>query len=159
MLSLDFDEDFTLPAGDARRRAARLLTVELQPAAALPKWDLSQPGSLRPASPGIDQDGWAARHADLTLPANPAPATLVLRFEFPGWAGRDSGQVRAGFPGQPVKAQRLNPGFNELRLPLDAADATRMLSLDFDEDFALPAGDGRRRAARLLTVELQPSKP
>ncbi len=142
--------DFPLPSPDGRRRACRLLSVELRPAAA----DL-RIAPAQPASQGIDADGWVAPNARLIIPAHDRAGEIVLRLEYPGWAGRPGAELRLALEGQGEFRRTLVPGENVIRVPLPASGEIRMLHLNGDEPFELPAPDGRRRTCRLIGSELR----
>jgi hypothetical protein len=145
-------EDFPLPAPDGRRRACRLLSVELRPAIADP-----QAAPAKPASRGIDADGWVAPSASLVIPAHDRAGEFVLRLEYPGWTGRPGAEVRLALEGQSEFRRTLVPGENVIRVPLPADAEIRTLHLNCEESFELPAPDGRRRACRLIGTELRPA--
>ena len=144
------EEAFPLPAPDGRRRACRLLSVELRPATGVPPAAPAQP-----ASQGIDADGWVAPNASLVIPAHDRAGEFVLRLEYPGWTGRPNAELRLALEGQSEFRRTLVPGENVIRVPLPASAEIRILHFACDEPFELPAPDGRRRACRLIRTELR----
>ena len=146
-------EEFPLPSPDGRRRSEQLLTVELQPARSSPE------AAVKPATTGIDADGWIEPQATVVLPAQAKPAELLLRVEFPGWSGEPQAAVRVGLTGLGATAQTLKPGENQIRLRLPDATVDQIVRIDADNSFLLPAPDGRRRIGRLLGIELRSIEP
>ena len=178
MLRIEAAADFSLPAPDARRRAARLLQVEFAgppvdanpapltlppspPAPSRSTFDFGTPGSVRLDAAGIDLDGWLARQATLVLPANAAAHDITLRIELPDWSGASSATLRSqllGSPSASATTHTLASGtYSTLRLRIPASATPLTLRLDAPADFLLPAPDTRRRSARLLQVDLAPA--
>ncbi|MSU22442.1 MAG: hypothetical protein EXS32_01310 [Opitutus sp.] len=166
-LRLETDGDFPLPAPDPRRRACRLLQVELAPEppadAARPaedQWDFTRSGSPRLGSPGVDEDGWMMRSAALVLPPASLPRELTLRLEYPNWGGAKATTLHAQLGDAARLDQALVPGqYVTVRLRVPASTTPLTLRLKTDSDFPLPAPDTRRRAGRLLQVRFTPAPP
>ena len=163
-LRLETDGDFPLPAPDPRRRACRLLQVDLTPmptaSASLSTdghWDFTQIGTPRLASTGVDQDGWVTRSAALVLPAASSTRELTLRLEYPNWGGAQPTTLHAQLDSAAPTDQALVPGqYLTVRLRVPPSTAPLTLRLVTDSDFPLPAPDTRRRAYRLLQADLTP---
>jgi hypothetical protein len=79
-----------------------------------------------------------------------------MRFEYPDWSGKKSAALHAQLAdSSAATTQTLAPGeYTTFRVRVPASAAPRTLRLDTPEDFSLPAPDTRRRAARLLQVDL-----
>ena len=150
---MHFTANAMLAGEDGRPVGSMLEVLEISPASTQ-AWDFTQTKAPRLATTGIDLDGWTAKAATLLLPARPQPAELVARIEYPGWGG--SGQLlRVRIDGKVIATQNLAPGITEVPVALAASATPQTVELLCEEDFPLPAPDGRRRACRLLTVDLR----
>ena len=121
-------------------------------------FDFGVPGRARLPASGVDQDGWLERSALLTLPAG-GQRVLALQIEYPDWSGKTLGELTTTLVQSGVtRKHRLTPAlYTRILLPVPASDQIQTVVLQLDSDFALPAPDLRRRAARLVQAELQPS--
>jgi len=157
-LSLRFSASAPLPNGDDRPAGAKLELIEVLPALPTHTFDFGIPGRARLAAAGIDQDGWLALNATIELPAG-GKRVLALRIEYPDWSGKSGGTLKASLShGGASQHQTLTPGvYSTILLPVAASDAPQTLSITAADDFPLPAPDQRRRAARLVQAELQPT--
>jgi hypothetical protein len=155
-LALTFTATGNLTAGDDRPVAANLELLEVLSSLPGRTFDFSTAGAVRPAALGIDQDGWMARSSTLELPALATATDLVLKIEFPDWTGGKPTTLRSSFSdGSPALEHLLLPGqYATLRLRVAPSATPRTLHLDAAADFPLPAPDARRRAARLLQLDL-----
>ena len=83
---------------------------------------------------------------------------VLLTFEYPGWSDKRDTTVFARWPGSAETiAAKLTPGApHTMRLRLSPSSKPRTLRLEATSDFPLAAPDTRRRAGRLIQVELQP---
>jgi hypothetical protein len=155
-VSVIFTVTTKLPGGDERPTGGKLELLEVLPALPTSTFDFGTPGAVRLAATGVDQDGWIARSATLELPASPTATDVAMRFEYPDWSGKKSAALHAQLAdGSAATTQTLAPGeYTTFRVRVPASAAPRTLRLDTPEDFSLPAPDTRRRAARLLQVDL-----
>ncbi len=157
-LALSFSASAPLPNGDDRPVGAKLELLEVFPSLPTYTFEFGKPTSARLASTGIDQDGWFARSATIQLPPFAVEHDVVLTFEYPGWSDKKEATVRTLWPG-PAKSRQIvltpgAPGLLRVRLPPSAQP--RVLRLETPDDFPLAAPDPRRRAGRLVQMELQP---
>ena len=159
-LTLRFTSTAPLPEDDARPAGGKLELIEILPALPTHTFDYGIPGRARLPSHGIDQDGWLARQATIVLPSG-GPRMLELKVEYPDWSGKASGHLTLGLSADGSRqVETLTPGlYASIRMPVAASDRPQTLTLTADDDFPLPAPDQRRRAARLVRVELQPATP
>ena len=157
-IGLRFTAIAKLPDGDDRPTAARLELLEVLTALPTHTFDYATPGAPRLAAAGIDQDGWMAQSASIELPATDAPAQIVLRVEFPDWGSKNAATLRLQLSDSgAATAATLGSGqYTTVRVRLPASPTARTLRLDAAADFPLPAPDTRRRACRLLQVDLAP---
>ena len=157
-LSVRFSQSALLPNGDDRPTGGKLELIEVLPALPTHTFDFGIPGRARLAANGIDQDGWLARQATIEIPAG-GKRVLALRLEYPDWSGKPGGTVKTSLSdGSVSQNQALAPGsYSTILLPVAASDAPQTLSITSPDDFPLPAPDRRRRAARLVQAELQPT--
>ena len=157
-LSLKFSASAPLPNGDTRPAAAKLELIEVLPTLPTHTFDFGVPGRARLPASGVDQDGWLERRALLTLPAG-GQRVLALQIEYPDWSGKTLGELTTTLPQSGVtRSHRLTPAlYTRILLPIPASDQIQTVVLQLDSDFALPAPDLRRRAARLVQAELQPA--
>lgn len=158
-LGLRFTARASLPDGDDRPVSAKLEWMEVFPSLPTHTFEFGKTTAARPASTGIDQDGWFARGATVQLPPFGTSHDIVLTFEYPGWSDRSENTVTAHWPGaiKPTTL-RLTPGAPAtLRVNLPASSSPRLLRLEATGDFPLAAPDTRRRAGRLVQMELQPT--
>eukprot|EP01035_Chromulina_nebulosa_P040906 gene40906-55283_t len=155
-LGLTFTATGSLTAGDDRPVGANLTLLEVLPALPGKTYDFATAGAIRPAALGIDQDGWMARSSTLELPVLATATDLVLKIEFPDWNGGQPTTLRTSLSdGSPSVEHPLLPGqYATLRLRVAPSATPRTLRLDAAADFPLPAPDTRRRAARLLQLDL-----
>ena len=160
-VALRFSVTALLPGGDDRPAGAKLELLEVLSELPMNTFDFTMPGGLRLAASGVDQDGWLARGASIEIPATASPAELVLKLEYPDWAGAKESLLRAQLSDSPDAAtSALKPGaYSTFRIPLPASAKSRTLRLEAAEDFPLPAPDTRRRAGRLLQLEFAPAPP
>jgi hypothetical protein len=157
--ALKFSSGAPLPNGDDRPVGGKLEWMEVFPTLPTYTFEFGKPTSARLASTGIDQDGWFARAATIQLPAFDADHDIVLTFEYPGWSDVKEATVRARWPGLETPVEiTLKPGSPAVtRLHFPASSQPRTLRLETTADFPLAAPDTRRRAGRLVQMELQPT--
>ena len=157
-IGLGFSATSILPNGDDRPVGGKLEWLEVFPSLPTYTFEFGQPTSARLASTGIDQDGWFARAATIQLPPFAREHDVVLTFEYPGWSDIKETTVRARWPGHAgVRKISLTPGAPvTVRARLSPASKSRTLRLEATSDFPLAAPDTRRRAGRLVQMELQP---
>lgn len=157
-IAMSFTASSVLPHGDDRPVAAKLELLEVFPSLPTYTFEFGKPTAARPASTGIDQDGWMARSATIQLPPFASEHEMVLTLEYPGWSDKTESTLRAYWPGaREPEILKLTPGkplTMEVRLPASALPRT--LRLETTSDFRLPAPDTRSRAARLVQMELHP---
>lgn len=155
-VDLRFSATGILPDRDERPAGAQLEYLGLVERTPTLNIDYGTSGAPRLAAPGIDSDGWAAQQASIVIPAMDKPGELLLQIEYPGWSGAAAGTLRTRLDGDTVGGQlALTPGqITPLRIALSASNAPRTLHLVAPGEFALPAPDGRRRAFRLLTLQI-----
>jgi len=157
-LGLSFSTGAPLRNKDDRPVGAKLEWLEVFASLPTYTFEFGKPTSARLASTGIDQDGWFARAATVQLPPFGQEHDLVLTFEYPGWSDTKATTIRATWPGAAAPASiTLTPGGPaQLRLRLPASAPARTLRLEAANDFPLAAPDTRRRAGRLVQIDLQP---
>ncbi len=158
-LNLRFSHHVRLPGGDSRPAAAKLELIEVLPALPTHTFEYGISGSARLPSHGIDQDGWIAREAGLVLPAG-GNRVLALKLEYPDWSAKGAGKLTTSLSsGSGPQEHVLPPGsYSTILLPVPASTRLQTLTFSAGDDFPLPAPDQRRRAARLVWAELQPTK-
>jgi hypothetical protein len=93
------------------------------------------------------------------LPPFETPHDVVLTFEYPGWSDKAETTVQARWPGHaaPATINLTAGGPATMRVRLTASAKPRTLHLEATDDFPLAAPDTRRRAGRLIQMELQPT--
>ena len=157
-VSLRFTASAPLPGGDDRPTGGKLELLEVLPALPTHTFDYGSYGTVRLAATGIDQDGWMARTATLALPASAGAQDLALRLEYPNPSGSPTDTIQAQLSDSAAPTtQTLRRGeISTLHVPVPASAIARTLRLELPADFPLPAPDTRRRAARLLQVDLTP---
>jgi hypothetical protein len=157
-LSLQFTVTAPLPNGDDRPVGGKLELIKVWPTMPTNTYEFGTPGRARLAANGIDQDGWLARHATIELPAG-GKRKLTLKIEFPDWSGRTSGSLKVALPGGKVAQEQTLPAgsYSIILLNVPPSATPQTLSLTAPDDFPLPKPDSRRRAARLIQAELQPT--
>ena len=157
-LAVHFSTSAPLPNGDDRPTGGKLELIEVLGALPTHTFDFGIPGRARLAANGIDQDGWLARHATIEIPAG-GKRVLALRIEYPDWSGKSGGSLKTSLSNGGASAtQALAPGsYSTILMPVAASDSPQTVSLTSADDFPLPAPDARRRAARLVQAELQPT--
>ncbi len=155
-LAFAFTATGSLSDGDDRPVGGKLALLEVLPSLPGRTFDFGTAGAVRPAALGIDQDGWMARSSTIELPALPSATDLVLKIEFPDWTGGKPTTLRSSLSdGSPAVDHPLLPGqYATLRLRVAPSASPLTLRLDAAADFPLPAPDTRRRAARLLQLDL-----
>ncbi|MGH7943457.1 MAG: hypothetical protein ACREF9_00380 [Opitutaceae bacterium] len=158
-LGLTFTATSVLPNGDDRPVGGKLEWLEVFPSLPTYTFEFGKPTSARLASTGVDQDGWFARRATIQLPPFETDHDVILTFEYPGWSDKTETVVRARWPGAAApKALTLTPGGPiTMRVRLPRSTTPRLLQLEAPDDFPLAAPDTRRRAGRLIRMELQPA--
>jgi hypothetical protein len=158
-LALHFTSGAPLPNADDRPVGGKLEWMEVFPALPTYTFEFGKPTSARLASTGIDQDGWFARSATIQLPPFAAEHDVVLTLEYPGWSNAKETTLRASVSGiKKPELMVLKPGSPvTMRLHLSASNTPRTLRLETPADFPLAAPDPRRRAGRLVQLELQPT--
>ena len=158
-LRLRFTHQARLPNGDLRPVGGKLELIAVLPALPTHTFDYGVPGTARLPAHGIDQDGWMARETSLELPAG-GRRVLALKVEYPDWSGRPAGKLTLALPaGGGAHEQILQPGvYARVLLPIPASTQVQTVTITAGGDFPLPAPDPRRRAARLVQAELQPTK-
>lgn len=168
LLQIEFSNTFRLLAPDDRSRAGRLLQVEILPAVGetgkrgeTPSgakghiaWNFENGALAKAPSRGIDMDGWLEQDAFLPLP--PYPFRAKLRVELPGWAGIPKNRIVVKRGPAILIERTLSAGFHDLEIDSEAGDGTGDLRIYFSNTFLLPSPDGRKRAARLLRLEIAP---
>lgn len=159
-LGMTFTASSVLPNHDDRPVGAKLEWLEVFPSLPTYTFEFGKPTSARLASTGIDQDGWFARTATIQLPPFETEHDVVLTFEYPGWSDAKETTVRVRSPGRTeARALSLTPGAPiTMRLRLSPSAKPRPLQLEATSDFPLAAPDTRRRAGRLVQLELQPTQ-
>ncbi len=157
-LSLHFTATALLPEGDGRPVGAMLELIEVHPSLPTHTFDYGTVGRPRLPANGIDQDGWLSQHATIEIPAG-GKRVLALKIEYPDWSGKPSGHLKVALShGGASQDQALAPGsYSTILLPVAASATMQTVSLTAGDDFPLPAPDQRRRAARLVSAELQPT--
>ncbi len=158
-VAVRFTATTPLPGGDERPTGGKLELLEVLAKLPSQTFDFGTPGAMRFASVGIDQDGWMARAATLTLPASAIAQDLALRIEYPNWTGAQAAQIQIQLDAPTARSsQLLAPGeYATVRLRLPASVNPRAVHLELPADYPLPAPDTRRRAARLLQADLTPA--
>ena len=159
-LAVQFSAGAPLPNGDNRPVGGKLEWLEVFRSLPTYTFEFGKPTSARLASTGIDQDGWFERAATIQLPPFDREHDIVLTFEYPGWADAKEMPVRAHWPaGMKPTQLALKPGAPALmRVTLPPSAQPRTLRLETPADFPLAAPDTRRRAGRLVQLELQPTQ-
>lgn len=160
-VALEFTRHAPLPEQDGRRDerpvGGMLQWLEIFPSLPTYTFEFGQTTSARPASAGIDQDGWFAKNATIQLPPFEQDHDVILSLEYPGWSGQQEATLTAHWPGSTQPARlTLRPGAQPLRITLPKSAVPRTLRLETSADFPLEAPDPRRRAGRLVQMELQP---
>jgi hypothetical protein len=157
-LRLTFTATSILPDGDDRPVGGKLEWLEVFPSLPTYTFEFGKPTSARLASTGVDQDGWFARSASIQLPPFATEHDVVLTLEYPGWSDARETTLRARWPGHAEpKILSLTPGSpHTMRVRLSPSAKPRTLQLETTSDFPLAAPDTRRRAGRLVQMELQP---
>jgi hypothetical protein len=99
-----------------------------------------------------------ARTATIELPAG-GKRVLALKVEYPDWSGKGAGRLTVALPATGAsREETLPPGsYSRILLPVPASSRLQTVTLSAGDDFPLPAPDQRRRAARLVSAELQPA--
>jgi len=158
-LSIRFTSTTALPGGDDRPIGGKLERIEVLPTLPTRTFDFGTPGSMRVASTGIDQDGWMARDSTLALPASPIAQDLTLRIEYPNWTGAQAATLQTELDASLSHAtQTLAPGeYTTVHVRVPPSAQPHTLRLELPADYPLPKPDTRRRAARLLRVDLTPA--
>ncbi|MBI5689435.1 MAG: hypothetical protein HZC55_05005 [Verrucomicrobia bacterium] len=157
-LRLHFLHHGRLPGDDARPAGGKLELIDVLPALPTHTFDFGTPGGARLPASGIDQDGWMARTATIELPAG-GKRVLALKVEYPDWSGKGAGRLTVALPATGAsREETLPPGsYSRILLPVPASSRLQTVTLSAGDDFPLPAPDQRRRAARLVSAELQPA--
>jgi hypothetical protein len=157
-IGLRFTASSILPHGDDRPVGGKLEWMEVFPSLPTHIFEFGKPTEARLASTGIDQDGWFARAATIQLPPFATDHDVILTFEYPGWSDKSEASVRARWPGLAAPSTiTLKPGAPAtMRVRLPASPIPRTLEFETTSDFPLAAPDPRRRAGRLIQMELQP---
>jgi hypothetical protein len=143
------DGDFALPGQD-RRCAYRVIQMQFRDplaraAAAGARYQLN----------GADRDGWAGHDLSLAVPAATGASAAEIEIEFPGWASVRSGHFTFSVDGKEFYAADLSSNtYKTVRLPL-APGRDHEIEVRSDEDFALPAPDGRRRSFRIVKLDVR----
>jgi hypothetical protein len=159
-LGLRFSTSSPLPSGDDRPVGGKLTLLEVFPSLPTYTFEFGKPTAARLASTGIDQDGWFSRSASIQLPPFNQAHDIVLTLEYPGWSEIKENVLRAQWPAGHETKITLVPGAPvTLRVQLPASPTPRMLRLEAATDFPLAAPDTRRRAGRLVQMELRPAQP
>ena len=159
-LGVRFSAGAPLPNGDDRPVGGKLEWLEVFPSLPTYTFEFGKPSATRLASTGIDQDGWFTRSATIQLPPFAREHDIVLTFEYPGWADTREMPVRANWPAgvKPTQLTLTPGGPVTMRVTLSPSDRQRTLRLEAPADFPLAAPDPRRRAGRLVQMELQPTQ-
>ena len=157
-VGLSFTATSILPDGDDRPVGGKLEWLEVYPTLPTHTFEFGRPTSARLACTGIDQDGWFARRATIQLPPFDRPHDIVLTLEYPGWSDVKQMTLRTHWPGraEPVETTLIPGGPVLTRVRLAPSATPRTLELETAGDFPLAAPDPRRRAGRLVQLELQP---
>jgi hypothetical protein len=157
-LAMTFTASSILPNRDDRPVGGKLEWLEVFPSLPTYTFEFGKPTAARLASTGVDQDGWFARTATIQLPPFETEHDIVLTFEYPGWSDAKQTTIRVRWPGHSeARALSLTPGAPiAMRLRLSPSAKSRPLQLEATSDFPLAAPDTRRRAGRLIQMELQP---
>lgn len=161
-LGLRFSAHAPLPNRDDRPVGAKLEWMEVFPSLPTYTFEFGKTTEARLASTGIDQDGWFARAATIQLPPFEHEHDVVLTFEYPGWSDTKETVLRARWPGlnAPVEIKLTPDAPATMRVRLASSPTPRLLRFETTNDFPLAAPDTRRRAGRLVQMELQPiSRP
>jgi hypothetical protein len=156
-LALHFSALAALPHGDDRPVGGKLELLEVFPSLPTYTFEFGKPTSARLASTGIDQDGWFNQSATIQLPPFATEHDIVLTLEYPGWSDTKENVLRASWPTGQVTKVTLAPGAPLTMISrLPASSSPRTLRLEAATDFPLAAPDTRRRAGRLVQMELRP---
>jgi hypothetical protein len=157
-LAVHFSAGARLPGGDDRPVGGKLEWMEVFRSLPTYTFEFGKPTATRLACMGIDQDGWFSRSATIQLPPFDREHDVVLTFEYPGWADTKEMSIRAESPGSAKATQlTLQAGApRTMRLRLSASATPRTLRIEAPGDFPLAAPDTRRRAGRLVQMEVQP---
>ncbi len=149
VVAISADGDFLLPGQD-RRCSYRVIRMQFRdPAAELaqnaPRYELTGP----------DKDGWSGRNASLAIPAASKAAAAEIEIEFPGWASAKTGNFSFTLDGKVVYSATLpNNTYKTVRIPLGSGQ-DHVIQIQTDEDFVLPAPDGRRRSYRIVKLDVR----
>jgi hypothetical protein len=149
VVAISADGEFRLPGQD-RMCSYRVIKMQFRdPATAVaqnePRYQLT----------GADKDGWTGRSAALAIPAASKAAAAEIEIEFPGWATAKSGNFTFTLDGQSVYAAPLPSNtYKTVRIPLSPG-RDHEIRIQTDEDFVLPAPDGRRRSFRIVKLDVK----
>jgi hypothetical protein len=149
VVAISADGEFRLPGQD-RMCSYRVIKMQFRdPAVAVaqnaPRYELT----------GADKDGWTGRSAALAIPAASHAAAAEIEIEFPGWASAKSGNFTFTLDGKVVYAAPLPSNtYKTVRIPL-APGQDHAIQIRTDEDFVLPAPDGRRRSFRIVKLDVR----
>jgi hypothetical protein len=158
-LAFTFTAHTALPNGDDRPVGGKLEWLEIFPSLPTYTFNFGQTTSSRLAANGVDQDGWFARTATIQLPAFPVEHDIVLELEPSSSADVKPTTLRASWGAGAAQEFVLTPNLRgTFRLRLPASAEGRTLTLEATDDFPLAAPDPRRRAGRLVLMELQPTQ-
>lgn len=157
-IGLRFSHSAPLPGRDYRPVSAKLEWMEVFAALPTYTFEFGETKTFRPASTGIDQDGWLGRQATLQLPPFASEHDVVLTFEYPGWSDTKETTLTTFWPGESTPRQvKLTPDAQgSIRVRLPASTQPRTLRLEASNDFPLAGRDARRGSGRLIRLEIQP---
>jgi hypothetical protein len=158
-VSLRFSHSAPLPGRDYRPVSAKLEWMEVFAALPTYTFEFGETKTFRPASTGIDQDGWMGRHATIQLPPFASEHDVVLTFEYPDWSDTKGTTVTTFWPGEstPRQVKLTSDAQGSIRVRLPASTHLRTLRLEASNDFSLAGRDTRRGSGRLIRLEIQPT--
>ena len=147
-----------LPNPDLRPVTAHLSYIGLEDKGVY-SYDYSNPDMARPIASNVGSDGWTSPNAEITIPVSENTHALLLKLEYPGWAGIAShANLIIHDQDNHVIYAVLNQGINEMIIPCKEGLRVLTLHLETDSSFKLPAPDLRLCSFRLLAIAPIPVK-
>ncbi|MCC7371975.1 MAG: hypothetical protein IT306_26405 [Chloroflexi bacterium] len=164
-IELRFSEFQRLGGNDGRPVAALMHTIGFEPESTL-----APPEAIRviPAdvenialwTSGIDLDGWTTGSTFVDLAQSNPTSDVVLHGVVPQINDATfTTDLDVLVDGRAVLRQSLSVGTFELRAPLPPGEERRRIELRFTATQQLPDPDGRRTAARLQYIGIEPREP
>jgi hypothetical protein len=93
---------------------------------------------------GVDEDGWIGRTAKFAVPAFSEFKVLKIDLEMPGWAPRESNELKVSLNGQVYSTQTVPHGtYHSVYVPI-LPSPTNTVTLESAAAFALPEGNRDR---------------